>query len=77
MLWLFVYIWNDNIKYWIELNVHKYIVIQKYMVSELEKEYFPGMIYQLFDYDDWLMNILAYVCILNLFFVYFRYLFKV
>lgn len=47
------------------------------MVSELEKEYFPGMIYQLFDYDDWLMNILAYVCILNQFFVYFRYLFKV
>lgn len=77
MLWLFVYIWNDNIKYWIELNVHEYIVIQKYMVSELEKEYFPGMIYQLFDYDDWLMNILAYVCILNQFFVYFRYLFKV
>lgn len=51
-----------------------YILIQKYMVSELEKVFSKNVLTVVW---LWILNILAYVYILNLFFVYFRYLFKV
>lgn len=44
------------------------------MVSELEKVFFKNVLIVVW---LWILNIFVYVYILNLFFVYFRYLFKV